>query len=219
MQGTLRALKTAQALELAEWLLIEVDIGYCIRCIDVWRKIPKSEDGVSDNHVIATSLFRNAVVSFISCFDKSVTPNLDVETVYKGVNGASSYFAWLKDLRDSWIAHRFGASRQAIVGPMVEDNAGQFVGFGNLVQMYNTPNPKDGEQLIRFMQIAERHAKASVKRLEEELEEYAKNMPETALLRLPLAVTKAAGPNDLRMGRRKFRGTNPQRKPTSGADQ
>ena len=176
-------------------------------------------DAPRDDLIVASSLFRNAIVSFVACFDKSVTPRLDVDSVYSEAEGGIEYFKWLKDLRDSWVAHRFGAHRQSYVGPMVDDNTGKYIGIGNMVQMYAAPKTDGADQLVSFMKAAEHAAKVIAKPLHGELDKYMQEMPETVLLRLPTALSKAAGTNDLRMGRRKYRSTIPLQRPKPDDDQ
>lgn len=167
MEQRLKALETPLAHELAETLLHQVDMHSSIATIKLWHeKFASSDD--DETRLIGGSLFRDAIIMFVGCFDKTSEFPLDANAIYgKDPDGLSS-FQWFKNIRDAYAAHKFGAQRQCIVGVIVHPVTGD-VGFGNLIARYAGQNKEDGPQLQGFMQTAEKYLDARVVELQEKL--------------------------------------------------
>ena len=195
----LRRLETSEAREYAEWCLLVHDLERCLHVANLWKDIDKDGD-----REVAISLFRDAVISFVACFDKNNTIRLDPQSLYSPWEGGNQYFRWLSALRDSWIAHRYGASRQTSAAIVVDKNSGDFLGIGNLMMTYTRPVFEGTDDFILFISIALNHAKAKRNGAKEAFEAQAKSLTSTQRLRLPIANTKAATDGELRLGRKKF---------------
>lgn len=146
--GELRTLKGKNADAWSEWQLILEDIVYCIKRMEIYYAIDHDE-----HPEICSSLVRDTIVTFVSCFDRSVSPSLDEETVFKDIPGALEFFNWLKSLRHSWVAHRHGPARQCQVGYLVGEN-GDIVGLGEFSTTYYGPNKEDVNQIIAVFELA-----------------------------------------------------------------
>ncbi len=108
-----RRIDTPEARQYAEWCLLAADLERCHRIVSLWKD--KGEAGDKD---VAISLYRDAIVSFISCFRDNETNrvSLDETALYAQMKGGLEYFRGLETLRDTWVAHRHGPSRQTMVG-------------------------------------------------------------------------------------------------------
>ena len=195
----LRRLDTPEAREYAEWCLLELDLQRCLKVAELWKDMDKTSD-----REVAVSLFRDAVVSFVACFDKNNTVGLDPETVYGPYEGGMQYFLWLSSIRDTWIAHRHGASRQTSAAIVVDESSGDFLGLGNLMMAYSRPVLEGADDLIMFVSIALTQARARRSDAKKVVESQVKAMTARQRLRLPIANAKAATGGALRIGRKKF---------------
>ena len=198
-----RRLDTPEAREYAEWCLLVLDFERCLRLAQLWKDIDKDRDKDGDRDV-ATSLFRDAVVSFKACFDKNNTVSLDPSTLYQPHEGGVEYYQWLSTVRDTWVAHRHGASRQAYAAILVDQSSGDFIGIGHAAMTYSRPVLQGAEDFIRFISIALADARARRDRAMAVAESQAKSLTPEQRLRLPVAKMKAAAGGELRLGRRKF---------------
>jgi len=114
--------------------------------------------------VVADSLFRDAIVQFVGCFDRGAEHPVDEKVVFSQVERGAEYIAWLKDIRDSYAAHRFGTLRQCVAGVMI-DKAGAIVGVGHIAQQGYPFGKEEEEQMLRCMSVVGTHLEAKVKDL------------------------------------------------------
>ena len=150
---------------------------------------------------VAASLFRDAVVSFMACFDKSNAISLDPEALYRPYEGGVQYFQWLSAIRDTWIAHRHGASRQTSAAIVVDQNSGDYLGLGSLLMAYSRPVLEGADNLIKFVSVALTEAKARRSEAQAVVELQARSLTPNQRLRLPIANAKAPTGGALRLGR------------------
>lgn len=159
----LKALDTALAKEYAENLILQQDMRTSLEVMKLWHEKYASATE-PEARVIGKSLFRDAIVQFVGCFDKTAQYPLSVEAIYgHDPNGLSS-FQWFKDVRDAYAGHKFGAWRQCFVGVIERD--GQR-GVGHLFAAFRGQQKEDGDQPRGFMQTAATHLDANVERLRE----------------------------------------------------
>ena len=155
-QGHLvRRLDTPEARKYAEWCLLVLDLERCVQVARLWKE--KDEAGDTE---VAVSVFRDAVVTFISCFDNTNPVSLDEQALYAQFEGGLEYFQWLAAIRDTWVAHRHGASRQTSAAVLVDENSGEFLGVGHMMMAYSRPVLEGAEDFIKFVWIAAAEAKA-----------------------------------------------------------
>jgi hypothetical protein len=134
---------------------------------------------------------------------------VNVEEVYREAEGATEYFLWLKAMRDTWIAHRHGPSRQAAVGVFLNENTGALIGFGHIQSNFQCPPAEAVSDLRMFIHAAISYTEKEMNAIGKIVEEQAKSMYPTSLRKLPKAGITAPGTSTLRMGRKKFRGITP----------
>jgi hypothetical protein len=113
----LRKLNTPLAHEVAEHVLLQEDMKSSLDAMRLWsekyaERLPGTEEGI-----IGKSLFRDAIIQFVGCFDKSAKYPLSPDDVYGPTNNLP-LFEWFKNMRDAYAAHKFGAQRQCIAGVM-----------------------------------------------------------------------------------------------------
>ena len=198
----LRRLDTPEARNYAEWCLMVLDLDRCLRVARLWKDIEKDRDTE-----IAVSLFRDAVVSFVACFDKNNAVSLDAQALYRSYGGGGQYFQWLSAIRDTWIAHRHGASRQTSAAILVDQNNGDFLGLGNLLMAYSGPVLDAADDFILFVSIALTYAIAKRSQAMAVVESQARSLTPKQRLRLPIANAQAAKGGAVRLGRKKFANT------------
>ena len=200
-----RSLDTPNGRLYAEWSLLLNDLRDCLVVAELWQsKAPVTE--TETDRVIAASLFRDAVIRFMACFDVGMPARLDASELYGKPRtvGGVEYFRWLSALRDTWIAHRHGASRQAHAMVLLVEDTGEVVGLGGSTAGLASYVPGEDEGFIPLIQIAIAHAEKRAKELERVVADEVSAMRPSVLLRLPLAAMKAPDERSLRLGRRKF---------------
>ena len=198
-----RTINTHTAKEFAEWTLLTRDLEYALRRATLWRDLGYTEATGDDNIDISSSLYRDAVITFVSCFDNKISPFIDPTIVYAVTSGGVEYIRWLTDLRHTWIAHRSGPNRQCVAAIVIDDT-GDFRGLGTLSHLYMGPTRDAGDDLIRMMEIALSYARKEVKDREFQLRQEIQKLENAERLRLPAANTVIPGSHEIRMGRLKF---------------
>lgn len=193
----------------AEWHLLVTDLKYCRTRIEPWRAAV-----AENNETVATSLFRDIVVTLISCFDTSVQVSLDPVELYGGIEGGIEFFNWLKGLRDSWVAHRHGPARQCQVGCVV-DKDGNILGGGFIESQWVFPREDGADDILAFIDVAGRAAEERAKNAEEAALGKFRSLPAYALKKLPTAKVTVPDPTDHRQGRRRFANRKRQRQSKS----
>ena len=109
---TPRSLKTTNGIQHAEWVLLLHDLRRCLELVDLWGYLESLEEKIPRDIRVAESLFRDAVVSFVSCFDKdNGRVYLDEQFLYGSIEGALAAFQWFYNVRNKSIAHRPRASQ------------------------------------------------------------------------------------------------------------
>ena len=94
-QAASRALKTANGIRHAEWALLVIDLQRCLELVDLWNQLLSLQERTRRDTRLAESLFRDAVVSFVSCFDKDKGHvYLDEQSLYDSIDGALAAFQW-----------------------------------------------------------------------------------------------------------------------------
>lgn len=220
MEPRLKALETPLAHELAETLLHQVDMRSSIAAIKLWHEKFASSDN-DETRLIGQSLFRDAIIMFVGCFDKTSEFPLDANEIYgKDPNGLAS-FQWFKDIRDAYAAHKFGAQRQCVVGVITHPETGE-VGFGNLFARYVGQNKEDGPQLQGFMQTAEKHLDQRVTELQQKLLAFIQAMTPEQIAALKEASVHTLEQSEARLTRSGIRRARAglgatSRKPSSSA--
>lgn len=211
--GALRALESPTEVELSETLLLLQDTRQGFAAMKLWFRKHAPEEGVQpapEDDLIADALFRDSIVQFVGCFDRGAEHPLDEKVVFAQVEGGAEYIAWLRDIRDSYAAHKFGTLRQCVAGVVV-DAAGTVVGVGHLAQRGYPFGKEQEDQMLRCMSVVGRHLEAKVKDLEANLLAEANALKPEELLKLPNARTYATGSDEIRMSRKKLK--NKRRQP------
>ena len=159
----LKALETALAKEYAENLILQQDMRSSLETMKLWHEKYASTTE-PEARIVGKSLFRDAIVQFVGCFDKTAQFPLSAEAIYGNDPNGMSSFQWFKDVRDSYAGHKFGAWRQCVVGVIGHD--GQR-GVGHILATFRGQQKEDGDQLRGFMQTAANYLDANVERLRE----------------------------------------------------
>jgi len=203
----LKALSFPLAVELAEATLLRQDMRASLSAMKLWcEKYSKLEKPTLEEMTIRQSLFRDAIVQFIGCFDKTAPFSLSKDEVYKGTDGGAEYFQWLKDIRDAYAAHKFGPLRQCAVGVFVDLPESGQITIGDLISIYAGPTEeRNNLDLISFMGVAANYLDSAVTALQEKLLTAAKATPIVELRALPNARAHGVNPEDIRLSREKFR--------------
>jgi hypothetical protein len=207
-----RRLDTPEAVDVAELHLMKMDIEYCLQALafltaSFGRRIIGEVD-----FVIRQGLYRDAIVQFVACFDRSAPFHFQAEDIYFAENGGLAFFQLLRDLRDAFAAHRFGPLRQSHVGLIMP-------GDGTIGLRYfdrlSFPPPDSGEA-IRFMGETLRHIEQRLETATSRLEDAVAKMTVAAVEALPELVVPDVSLDDIRMGREAF--VKKHSNPSSKAD-
>lgn len=201
----LRELSSPIARELAEIQLISADIEHAFRAIDIWRKKYAPMKNMTPTEMaISLSLFRDAIVQFVGCFDRTAEFPLHKEAIYKTPDEIA-YFDWLHDLRDTYAAHKFGPSRQCVVGVPAEGSSRR-IHFISMI--YRGPPHSSGVQLKDFIGMAGTFAANRMLKLIAKIQEGVNSLTDQELSEIPLAKPRPAAPSELRMSRSAFHDVN-----------
>lgn len=199
-----KEITTPLARELAEYVLLWRDLKTASDAFGLWHhSYPFRPDLAGPDRLISQALFRDSVVMFIGCFDKSAPISLSPMDVYNSRDGSLKYFEWLKDIRDSYAAHRFGPLRQCVTGVLVDD-AGLVVNATYTWQDYAGPKAAGKDDLLEIVEKAVRFADLKVKALAAQLKAYAKTLTPEQLMALKEASVRPVELHEIRSSRSKF---------------
>jgi hypothetical protein len=204
---TLRALESATEVELSETLLLLQDTRQSFAAMKLWFRKYAPEEGVQlppEDDLIADALFRDSVVQFIGNFDRKAEHPLDEGVVFAQVEGGAEYINWLKDIRDSYAAHKFGTLRQCVAGVAL-DASGSVIGIGHLALRGYPFGKEQEDQMLRCMSVVGRYLEAKVRDLEAKLMAEAQARSPADLLQLPSARAYATATDEIRMSRKNLK--------------
>lgn len=201
----MRLLSTPEARELGELNLMEADLQHVVHAL----KILIEQFGGRDNfnageEVIRLSLYRDAVLQIVSCFDGSGSAALylKISEVYVGDPNAASYLESLRAIRGSFVAHRAGAARQGIVGLIASEE--KVIGTASLSVRYHVPALTDLKHMHDFALKAGRHVIGRKTKLDEHVGEFVMAMPIEEAHKLPEAGIRAPLVEELHNSREAF---------------
>ncbi|WLA53183.1 hypothetical protein [Bradyrhizobium diazoefficiens] len=173
------------ATELAEMLLTKNDLKNSLLSFSIWVERYAAGQGDEKDRAINGSLFRDGVTQFVGCFDSKNAYPLVVETVYPNTDGVAPYFRWLRDLRNSYTAHRHGSARQCNVAAVVQPETGKFLGQSELFAVYTGPSADGHSQLLAVVAQALRYAETKIAELKQQFIAEASAIAPEKLLALP----------------------------------
>jgi hypothetical protein len=194
------------ARELAEMELINNDLNLSLSSLTIWveRYQPAGQKDEKER-AIDGSLFRDGITQFVGCFDRNNAYPLVVETVYPNVGGIGPYFRWLRNLRNSYTAHRHGAARQCSIGALVRPGAGQFLGHTKLIVIYAGPSQEEHASLLAIIKMAISYVESRIAHLQQEFMAQASALPPEELLKLPPAPVQPQAPDQIGKSRGEVR--------------
>lgn len=202
--------------EVSELILIKRDLEYCVAVFRLFGLIAEDESH-ANNKLAATSLYRDGIISLMACFDESNQSSLKADAVYAGLENGMQYFRYLKDLRDTWIAHRFGPTRFATYGFLIDPKTGEIEGYGDFVVESILAEKSQAQQLTMFARHAFTFAEQLTNRKIEALKLEAISLYPSQRKKLPDAQFRTPSSSEFRVGRRKYQNDVDQkarRKPT-----
>jgi len=155
-------------------------------------------------------LIKDAILTFLTCYEKNGPVNLKLDEVFKDKEDFKTQFKFLKDLRDFWIAHRHGATRQSRYVIACDDDGRIFqCGFtGFDISGFNGYAPI----LISMIKLSLDFISPSFEAKKDELKDIILKITPAEALRLPvLEKMHMPSTDEIRMGRRKFRNVKNQK--------
>ena len=210
-QTAARALKTTNGTQHAEWVLLVYDLRRCLELVELWGHLQSLEERTPRDTRLAESLFRDAVVSFVSCFDKdNGHVYLDEQSLYGSIDGALAAFQWFYNVRNKSIAHRYGPHRLAHTVVIIDEHTGELLGDGVNVYAIYQPSTGGADELTTLIQVAIMHARGQVEDLRVECKAEMEAMYPSERRRLDLAGYRVPDARSLRLGRRKYENVNRQ---------
>lgn len=201
---TARTVNTPAAKLYYEWTLLVHDLEYALSRARLWKGTVKAESLGESTAGVAVSLFRDAVISFVSCFDKQVPVHLDPAVAFGRLEGALEYFGWLRDMRNTWVAHRGGPLRLCVAAIVIDEQTGDVQGLGHLSHLYLGPKPDAADDLVRVIEAALDHSRNEQRAHERHLRDDLEKLNSQERLNLPCATTTIPGSTNIRMGRKKY---------------
>src|SRR5438552_15692125 len=110
MAEVLKEIQSPLATELAEYILMRQDLQLASNTIKIWFTKYGDLDAITaaqDDLLIGQSLFRDAVVMVISCFDKSAPLRLFPEEIYGSFDGGMVVFLCIEVIGHAFVIIRF----------------------------------------------------------------------------------------------------------------
>ena len=213
LQAPMRRLDTRTGRLFAEWQLLLHDLESCREVVLLWQA-KSQEEKTPTNKVLVASLGRDAVVQFMACFDEATEVRLDANELYAPPRtcGGIEYFRWLSTLRDTWIAHRHGVSRQIYTAIFVAEDTGTVHGVGESSAIIASYVYAEGDSFLPVIDIALAHATHQVEQYEQAVWAEVESMTPDQRLALPLATTVIPNNRVRRMGRKKYGNINRMRR-------
>ena len=201
---TARTVNTPAAKSYSEWTLLVHDLEYALSRVRLWKATANAESLGESPAGVAVSLFRDAIISFVSCFDKQIPVHLDAAAVFRTLDGATEFFHWLHDMRNTWVAHRSGPLRLCVAAIVIDDHTGDVQAVGHLSHLYLGPKPEVANDLIRVMEAALDHSRSEQRRHERDLRDDLEKLNRHERRNLPRADTTIPGSTNIRMERKKY---------------
>ena len=152
-----RALEGQDAEVWAETHLLRVDVVASIDAMSLLaaQYIDKPTKTAADV-IVTCSLFRDAVVRFIGCFDATDKEHrLSADDLYGTGTSAREDFEMLRSVRNAFIAHRFGALRQAVFAVSMLPGGRKFTMAHAMTHRH--PDQDEAKRIIDVMRVAEAH--------------------------------------------------------------
>ena len=106
-----------------------------------------------------------------------------VETIFTNVEGIARDFRWLRNLRNSYTAHRHGSARQCAVAAIVDLASGKYRGRGVMFMIYDGLNQEEHSRLLSLISMAIRYVE-EIFRLEKQFDAEAGAIAHVDLLKL-----------------------------------
>lgn len=198
---SLKDMGTPTCRELGEKLLLMHDVAHSRKAMTLWfDRYCETKEATEESAIIGHALFRDAIIQFVGCFEGK--DGLTTQEVFANVEGGIEYFQWLKDIRDSYAAHKFGPMRQCAVGVALDKTGTEVIGSGHLMQTYHGPGKGAEQDMLRVMRITGKYLLARIDDLTKTLLEEARSLSHNQLLALPNVQTYA--PDEIRVGRDTF---------------
>lgn len=193
----LRDTQLESARELSELTLIRGDLANSLASLSLWTKSYQSEGEDPNKIIIEDSLFRDGITQFVACFDCKNAIPLVVEEIYPEADGIGVYFRWLRQLRNSYTAHRSGAARQCVVGIMIDPHSGAILGHGQIRANYRGPAAEGHADLLRVIRQAFRFVESRIEQTTICLLAEAEAMSAEDRLKLPAARIQGQDPSQM----------------------
>ena len=201
---TARTVNSPTARLYSEWTLLVHDLEYTLSRARLWKEMATADPLSDPAAEVTVSLFRDAVISFVSCFDKQLFVYLNPAVALGTLDGGLEYFGWLRDMRNTWVAHRSGPHRLCVTAILIDEKSGNIQGLGHLSHLYLGPKPEAADDLIRVMETALNYSRQKQREHELLLRHDLDKLGKQEQLNLPRANTTIPGSTDIRMGRKKF---------------
>lgn len=195
----IKALNSALAKEYAEALLVQHDMRLSLEAMKLWAEKYASVDG-DEARIIGGSLFRDAIIQFVGCFDKGAQFHLSAEDIYGLYDRGLESFQWFKDTRDAYAAHRFGAQRQCVIGVVIDSATGGR-SLTQHMAVYRGQTKQDGAQLVGFMRTAEKHLNSLIEAFAAKVIEATLAMSPDEIAKLEDGAFHGLGQNEARLSR------------------
>jgi len=201
----LRELTSPLARELAEYTILRNDLHDSFQMMKLWfeKYAGQQDNQTAEERLIALSLFRESIILFVGCFDESARTHLSASDIYKDEDGGMVFFQWLKDIRDTYAAHKFGPLRQCVVGVILDDS-GRLIGTGHQHQLFAGPVAEQKASLLSFIRLADPFLKAKIKEIGKQLVEAVNAMTPAELANLKIARTHPVDAPKIRTSRESF---------------
>lgn len=195
--------------KLAEMYLLLEETKQSMAAIKLWFQKYVPETGThpsEEDTLICNALLRDTIIQFVGCFDKTTVYALDEKEVFQHIEGGAEYIQWLKDIRDSYAAHKFGPLRQCVAGIMVGED-GKINGISYLAQYGYPFDETQEQQMLRCINTVHQYLGTKIKGLEERLTAEAQALEPEELLNLPNARTYGLSSSEIRTSRKKLQNT------------
>jgi hypothetical protein len=203
-----KCVSTPEAEYLAELRLLQTEIAASRRLTEIYFERYEREDLTEDEKLIATAIFRDAVILLYECFTKSedrrgIKPT--PEQVFGHIPCWDEFWEGLWGLRNYFAGHNHGAQRQVGVGVQCRAEAD---GLKAVRLMSNNSTmggwPIDREIILGFINVALVHFDKRIEEAQRPVWEQVEKLTPEQLAELPDLTTQMPTFEDWRSSRSEF---------------
>lgn len=201
-------LTTPDADHLAELYLLQSDLNAAHDTLSLYlEKYLFSDDLAGEARIISSSLFRDAILLFCSCFSTKDPKKLVPKDVFGHLDNWEAFIRRVLDTRDAFVAHNFGPHRQHNIVVIALEIGRELVpaGFTQVSLRMAGWTADQTQRLLSFIDVAREHLKRLIEAAEQPILKLLEAISSDELAALVDGELSLPDDSDIRTNRSRFR--------------